>query len=66
VKPRGAHRLDGISAGGGLREDDMIFINANKPIHQADEIRQEQVQRRDEQRLFGEFGMKRDRNHFRD
>ncbi len=44
----------------------MILINANKPINQADEIRQKEIQRRYEQRFFGEFRMQRDRNHFRD
>ena len=53
MKPRRTQRLNGIRPGGGLGEDDMIFIDADKPIDQADEIREKQIQRRYEQRFFG-------------
>jgi hypothetical protein len=66
MKPRRAQRLDGITAGSRLRKHDMIFINGNKPVDQADEFRKKQVERRDEQRFLGEFRMHFHENHFRD
>ena len=65
MKPRRTQRLNRICAGRRLRENDMILINASKPIDQTDEIGEKQIQRRYEQRFFGKFRMQSDRDHFR-
>jgi len=48
-----ASGLIGYAPAVACAKDDMILINANKPIDQTDEIREKQIQRRYEQWFFG-------------
>src|SRR6266576_524955 len=66
MKPRRPQRFNGIRAGRHPRENDMILIDANKPIDQADEIGEKQIQRRDEERFLSQFRMHNDCNHLGD
>jgi len=42
------------------------LLNADKPAHQTDKVRQEQIKRRDEKGFFGELRVQREDRHLGD
>ena len=59
MEPTARAGLIGYVPAGHCLQHDVKSINANQPIDQADEIHEKQIQRRDEERLFGQLRMQR-------